>query len=152
MNREMKRSLGKEAAEILQNQMKSTQIEVTNLDNDVNLLIEINMRDKVTSGPVLKDDLVSVGYSGFLHKEDGSLEEEPFEGGTAPYMIIDLEKEKNLMPEILGAIKNLSIEGRVTEVELTFPNFFSENLRGKKATFKVVLIAAWRKTPYMKMF
>ena len=76
-------------------------------------------------------DLVVIDYA-------GTIEGEPFEGGEAKDLMIELGRE-GLLPEMDAALQGAAA-GAELEVEVTFPDDYRpDELAGKSATFAVTL-------------
>jgi hypothetical protein len=152
MNRKEKRSLGKKVTatdfgQMLENSdQRYGQLneKLTTLDQDIDTMMTIQMSDKLTKADeIQKLDVVAVGFMGRLVKEDKTLEELPFQGGVAPYMLIKRFDNGQFLPGFEEGMKGMKV-GETRNVTITFPANYVAHLANKQAVFEVVVIAAWR--------
>jgi FKBP-type peptidyl-prolyl cis-trans isomerase (trigger factor) len=117
---------------------------VETLDQDIDTMMTMQMTTKLNKGDeVQKLDILAVGFMGRLVKEDGTLEELPFQGGVAPYMLIKRFDNGQFLPGFEEGMKGMKV-GETRLVTITFPKNYVQHLADKKATFEVVVIAGWR--------
>ena len=104
-------------------------------------LTSIIQMDKLSSGTVQEGDAVLLACIGYLKNEDGTLGE-AFEGGYLSSTLVRLGAggfvpgfEEKLVGKVVGTVSDL---------EITFPEEYSEELKGKDAVFKVLIINIFR--------
>ena len=108
-------------------------ISENDIDNVIKKLHKDHKTFKKASSDRLakKDDRLIISYKGFI-KED------QFKGGTAEKQIIDLGNNSYL-PEFEKSLTGKKVNEEF-DLNLTFPkNYHAENLREKKATFKIFI-------------
>ena len=152
MNRKDKRTLGKKVTttnfgEMLTNtekNMNNLGQKVETLDQDIDTMMTMQMSTRLNKNDeIQKLDILAVGFMGRLVKEDGSLEELPFQGGVAPYMLIKRFDNGQFLPGFEDGMKGMKV-GETRSVTITFLKNYVAQLADKKATFEVVVIAGWR--------
>jgi len=117
---------------------------VNTLDEDIDTMMTVQMSDRVpANAEIQKSDIVAIGFLGRLVKDDGSLEELPFQGGVAPYMLIKRFDNGQFLPGFEDGMKGMKV-GETRTVEITFPKNYVAHLASKKASFEVVVISAYR--------
>jgi len=152
MNRQERRTMGskmskKDMGALTQNfeqQINQIRNQVATADRDVDTLMTIEMSNKLSADQTIeKSDIVAVGFMGRLHKEDGTLEELPFQGGVAPYQLLTRFNTGEFIPGFEEQMEGMK-PGDKRTIEVQFPKNYHAQLAEKKAKFEVVVIAAWR--------
>lgn len=152
MNRQQRRSMGSKMTKTdmgnltqnIEQQLNQVRQQVATADQDVDTLMTIEMSRKLGgTEEIQKSDIVAVGFLGRLQKEDGTLEDLPFQGGVAQYMLIKRFDGGEFIPGFEEKMKGMK-PGEKRTVEVQFPKNYHPQMADKKATFEVVVIAAWR--------
>jgi FKBP-type peptidyl-prolyl cis-trans isomerase len=152
MNRKDRRNMGSkmtkaEFGDLLANvekQFNGFRQQVQTLDGDVDTLMTMLMSTKLTgTDEVKKLDTIALGFMGRLKKEDGTLEDLPFQGGVAQYMLIKRFDNGEFIPGFEEKMKGMKV-GETRTIEVQFPKNYHEHLKEKTAVFEVVVIAGWR--------
>lgn len=104
-------------------------------DDDVTKMIEILRRQRVewrdVSRPAGEQDRVSISFVGTLNGE-------PFEGGSAENFLVDLN-QRRLLPGFEEGLLGAS-SGEVRQLRLTFPqDYGKQELAGKDVVFEVTV-------------
>jgi len=152
MNRQQRRSMGPKMTKtdmggLVQNfeqQINQIRQQVATADQDVDTLMTMDMSTRLTSDQeIQKSDIVAVGFVGRLYKEDGELEDLPFQGGVAQYMLIKRFDGGEFIPGFEEKMAGMK-PGEKRTVEVHFPKNYHPQMADKKAQFQVIVIAAWR--------
>jgi hypothetical protein len=151
-NRQTKRQFGKKitttqfggVVEQLDGRLGDAHKKLKTVDEDIDTLMIIQMSRWLDADEeIQKLDILAVGFLGRLQKEDGTLEDLPFQGGVAQYMLIKRFDNGEFIPGFEEKMKGMKI-GDKRSLEIQFPKNYHEHLAGKTAVFDTVLIAAWR--------
>lgn len=141
-----------EAIERLQQQVKfaiNSTMQTMGKVNQVEGLINsttslLRMVEKTTAAET--GDAVMIDFIGYLYKEDGTLEEEAFDGSYAIGHVLMNLGSSGFLKEFEGAILGKAAGSELT-VDLTFPAEYHEKLKNKKAHFLISVVKVWTDAP-----
>lgn len=119
-----------ETLEVLSNQVSVEDYEIDSLID--NILAGYSSEETITEGTVEDGDSIVIDFSGVLEGE-----EEPFEGGSAAGVRVTLGSG-TFIPGFEEQIAGHAI-GETFDIEVTFPEDYTEELAGKNATFTITI-------------